>query len=164
MLMNGRKNVILHVGDDGNPPAPGIENRFTGVGRPDDIARHNKPLNNRQQRLLDKLPRFDSRTTVKKSDVSMIDLAALTAKENAEFAMFTRGPERLVIRGDMWHVNIGTSEAAELNTRGYKWSGHTHIGSNLVVSIGDKKVLRQFDQKYSVIYNSFGKHQTFHYL
>jgi hypothetical protein len=36
------------------------------------------------------------RVTVKKGDVSMIDLAALTAKEQVEFAMFTRGSERLI--------------------------------------------------------------------
>jgi hypothetical protein len=131
------------------------------VGRPDDIARHGKPLNNRQRRLLDKLPECDSRATVKKSDVSMIDLAALTAQENVEFAMFTRGPERLIVRGNRGRVNINWFDAAKLNALGYKWSGHTHTGDYLVVSEGDNDVLMQFAQTRSVIYNAMGKRNIF---
>jgi hypothetical protein len=131
------------------------------VGRPDDIARHGKPLNNRQQRLLDSLPEYDSRVTVKKSDVSMIDLAAMTAKENVEFAMFTRGPERLIVRGNERRVNINPVDAMTLNARGYKWSGHTHVGNWLIESRGDRKVLKQFAQKRSVVYNAMGERKLF---
>jgi hypothetical protein len=155
VLMSGDTNIIL--GAVGCP----IENRFSGVGRPDDIVRHNRPLNNRQQRLLDSLFGYDSRVTVRKSDVSMIDLAALTAKEGVEFAMFTRGPERLIVRGNERHVNINPLDAAVLKARGYKWSGHTHIGSNLNESPGDKDVLWQFTQRRSVIYNAMGKRKIF---
>jgi hypothetical protein len=110
---------------------------------------------------LEKLPGYDSRATVKKSDVSMIDLAALTAKENVEFAMFTRGPERLIVRGDRFNVEINEFDAAVLNARGYRWSGHTHVGDFLVASDGDRDVLRQFAQKRSVIYNAMGKRNIF---
>jgi hypothetical protein len=160
--MYGGKNIILYVGADGNRLALGIESRFSGVGRPDDIARHNRPLNNRQRRLLDCLPKCDSRVTVKKSDVSMIDLAALTAQEGVEFAMFTRGPERLIVRGDERRVNINCFDAASLNAQGYKWSGHTHVGGYLAASFGDKEILKLFNQGRSVIYNSFGKHDFFY--
>jgi hypothetical protein len=153
--MNGKKKVILDA--VGCP----IESRFSGVGKPDDIVRHGRPLNARQQRLLDKLPRFDCRVTVRKSDVSMIDLAALTAEENVEFAMFTRGPERLIVRGDRYSVNINRFDAVRLNALGYKWSGHTHVGSNLAASHGDKEILKLFNQEYSVIYNSFGMRDIF---
>jgi hypothetical protein len=154
--MNGKKNVILDA--VGCP----IESRFSGVGRPDDIARHKRPLNNRQQRLLDMLPAYDSRVTVRKSDVSMIDLAALTAKENVEFAMFTRGSERLIVRGDKYSVNINQFDAVRLNSLGYRWSGHTHVGSWLAASHGDKEILKLFNQRRSAVYNSFGKHEMFH--
>jgi hypothetical protein len=153
--MGGKKNVILGI--VGCP----IENRFTGIGSPGAVARHGKRLSNRQQRLLDSLPGYDSRVTVKKGDVSMMDLAALTAQENVEFAMFTRGPERLIVRGDRHHVRINPIDATVLNARGYKWSGHTHVGDWLMESEGDMVILRQFDQRYSVIYNSFGKRNTF---
>jgi hypothetical protein len=161
ILMNGKKNVILYVGADGNRPALGIENRFTGVGRPEAVARHGKRLNNRQQRLLDKLPEYNSRVTIKKSDVSMIDLAALTAKENVEFAMFTRGPERLIVRGDMESVKVNPIDAITLNAQGYKWSGHTHIGNYLIESRGDNDVLKQFSKKRSVVYDSMGRFRIF---
>jgi hypothetical protein len=153
--MNSGKKVIFGI--VGCP----IENRFTGVGSPEAVARHGRPLNNRQRRLLDGLPGYDSRVTVKKSDVSMIDLAALTAQENVEFAMFTRGSERLIVRGDRYSVNINLFDAAVLNARGYKWSGHTHAGNYLGPSEGDYGVLGQFAQKRSVIYNVTGERNIF---
>jgi hypothetical protein len=156
ILMNSGKNVIFGIVD-----CP-IENRFTGVGSPSAVARHGKRLSNRQRRLLDSLPGYDSRVTVKKGDVSMTDLAALTAKENVEFAMFTRGPERLIVRGDRDSVKINRFDAARLSARGYKWSGHTHIGDWLMESEGDMIILRQFNQRSSVIYNSFGEHNLFY--
>jgi hypothetical protein len=91
----------------------------------------------------------------------MIDLAALTAQENVEFAMFTRGPERLIVRGERYRVKINQFDAAKLNAQGYKWSGHTHVGNYLAASDGDEKILGQFAQKRSVIYNAMGKHNIF---
>jgi hypothetical protein len=111
---------------------------------------------------LDSLPGYDSRATVKKSDVSMMDLAALTAKEQVEFAMFTRGSERLIVRGDGRRVNVCSEQAVKLRAQGYKWSGHTHVGGYLAASLGDKEILKLFDQERSVIYNSFGKHDFFY--
>ena len=141
-----------------------IENKYTGVGQPDDIFRHGLPLDNRQQRVLNELPETGSRAVFGKDDVSMLDLSALTAKTGDEFAMFTRGSERLVIRGDNRHVDINHISAAELSAQGYKWSGHTHPGDNanfLLPSLGDKAVLKAFNQYTSVIYNSVGQYRTF---
>jgi hypothetical protein len=122
-------------------------------------------LSVRQQSLLDKLPEYDSHVVVKKNEVSMTDLAALTAKTNVEYAMFTKGHERLVIRGDIKRVNITTEDAAMLSVQGYKWSGHTHVGLRdgweLSPSDGDIDVLNRFNQKESVIYNVNGQYQTF---
>ena len=141
-----------------------IENKHTGVGEPWAILRHGKPLNNRQQGLLDKLPEYGSRVVVGKDDVSMMDLSALTAKVGVEFAMFTRGQERLIVRGDERRVNISAHKAVELNRMGYKWSGHTHPGDGLNVlrsSPGDDTILKAFNQRTSVIYNSVGQYRTF---
>jgi hypothetical protein len=90
----------------------------------------------------------------------MMDLAALTAKTGDEFAMFTLGAKRLVVRGDAKHVNIDTEKAAKMNAQGYKWSGHTHI-SGLVASEGDKAVLRAFNQNKSAVYNAVGEFREF---
>ena len=138
-----------------------IENRYTGVGEPWAILKHGKPLNSRQQELLDKLPEYDSRVTVGKDDVSMKDLSALTAKEGVEFSMFTRGSERLVVRGDERHVNIDANGATALNAQGYKWSGHTHVGLNLAPSAGDRLILRHFNQATGLIYNAEGGHYLY---
>jgi len=91
----------------------------------------------------------------------MTDLAALTAKTNVEFAMFTKREERLIVRGGAGHVNIDVKAAKELNRQGYRWSGHTHIGTNRVPSFGDKVILACFTQKDSVVYNALGKHTVF---
>ena len=37
---------------------------------------------------------------LRKRDVSMLDLSAMTAETGDEFAMFTRRGERLIVRGD----------------------------------------------------------------
>jgi hypothetical protein len=135
------------------------QGRHSGKGVPWAVDKHDLPLNNRQQALLDKLPEFDSRVTVGKNDASMTDLAALTAKTGNEFAMFTRGSERLVVRGDNTKVNINPNDAAKMSAQGYKWSGHTHVGNTvryLVASAGDRVILKEFGQSISVIYNSIG--------
>lgn len=141
-----------------------IEQRNTGKGNPNAILQIGRPLNNRQQQLLSKLPSFDSRVTVMKNDVKMSDLSALTAVTGDEFAMFTKGGERLVIRGNAVQVNIDNIAAKELSKLGYRWSGHTHPGfdyNSLQASSGDKAVLQCFNQKNAVIYNSKGQFLIF---
>ena len=141
-----------------------IEQRHTGKGKPAAITHYDVELNNRQQRLLEQLPEFDSRITVQKDDVSMVDLSAMTAKTGDEFAVFTKGGERLVIRGSNVKVQITVEEARELAAKGYTWSGHTHPGTGfncLQASKGDMQILGCFDQERSVIYNSVGEHLDF---
>lgn len=141
-----------------------IEQQHTGKGNPNAILTFDMSLNNRQQKLLDSLPGYDSRVIVPKESVNMFDLSALTAKTGDEFAMFTKGRERLIIRGNSSKVNIGLDEAKKLSDSGYKWSGHTHPGVStncLTASEGDKAVLSEFKQGTSVIYNSKGIYRTF---
>ena len=94
----------------------------------------------------------------------MADLSALTAKTGVEFAMFTKGSERLIIRGNTIRVDINKGAAEELAALGYRWSGHTHPGIDencLIASWGDQTVLKCFKQDTSVIYNSKGQYATF---
>lgn len=161
------KSGIMNTGSDrvtissiDNP----IEQQHTGKGNPNAILIADVSLNNRQQQLLDKLPGYDSRVTVPRESVNMADLSALTAKTGDEFAMFTKGGERLVIRGNYAKVNIEIEEAQQLAAQGYKWSGHTHPGTGINVlmpSGGDKRILMCFEQEISVIYNSKGNFATF---
>lgn len=94
----------------------------------------------------------------------MKDLAALTAETGDEFAMFTKGNERLIIRGNKNSVNVNIAMAEDLSRQGYKWSGHTHpgIGKNcLTASPGDVEILRCFEQRVAYIYNSQGTYLEF---
>ena len=141
-----------------------IEQRHTGKGNPNAVLMFDIELNNRQRALLDSVPDYDSRVTVPKSSVNMADLSALTAKTGDEFALFTKGNERLIIRGNSVKVNITPEDARGLAKNGFKWSGHTHPGSDfncLMPSDGDKAVLCEFEQTTSAIYNSKGMFATF---
>lgn len=141
-----------------------IEQRNTGKGKANAVWSYGVSLNNRQQKLLDAMPQYDSRIIVGKNQVNMTDLAALTAETGVEFAMFTKGGDRLIIRGDSNSVNVDVETAQKLAEEGYKWSGHTHPGLELFVlqaSEGDYLILKQFKQKVSVIYNSKGDFRTF---
>lgn len=142
-----------------------IEQRHTGKGNPNAILMFEDiPLNNRQQRLLESLPEYDSRKVVLRKSVNMADLSALTAKTGDEFAMFTKGGERLIIRGNYSMVNIDVKEAQKLAAQSYKWSGHTHPGAGInttLPSTGDMEILQCFKPKMSVIYDSKGGFRTF---
>jgi hypothetical protein len=138
--------------------------RGNNKGIPSGIVHFDIELTNRQQRILDTLPEYDSRGTFAKSDVGMVDLSALTAKTGDEFAMFTKSEERLIIRGNAFSVNVTEEEAKSLSKQGYKWSGHTHPGADryvLIASKSDKEILKNFPQDESVIYNSAGRWSRF---
>ena len=123
-----------------------------------------RPLNRRQTAILDALPEFDSRTTVKKRDVNMRDLAALTAQTGCEYAMFTRKGERLIVRGNGYMTNIDAETARKMAADGWRWSGHTHPGTDVNVRIaspGDVEILKAFGQEYSLICDAAGKFEIF---
>lgn len=166
-LDNGGENGIIKSGSENvniSAIEQPIEQQHTGKGNPNAILMFETPLNSRQQLLLDKLPELDSHVIVPKKSVNMADLSALTAKTGCEFAMFTKGNERLIIRGNSVKVNIGIEAARQIAEKGYRWSGHTHPGTDffcLEASDGDYMVFECFDQKNMVIYNSKGQYRKF---
>lgn len=141
-----------------------IEQRNSGKGNPNAILHFDRPLDRRQTALLDALPGYDSRTTVKKRDVNMRDLAALTAHTGDEYAMFTRKGERMIVRGNQQMTNISVDEAQEMALNGWRWSRYTHPGASpfcLYPSEGDRMILAAFGQETSNIYNSAGQWTIF---
>lgn len=141
-----------------------IEQRNTGKGNPNAILHFERPLNNRQLGLFAQLAEFDSRVTVNKRDVNMRDLAALTAVTGSEFAMFTRKGKRLIIRGNDYMTNIDPETAKRMCEEGWRWSGHTHPGTDYLStqpSDGDYRILAQFTQENSLIYNAAGNFRVF---
>ena len=94
----------------------------------------------------------------------MTDLSALTAYTGDEFALFTKGNERFVIRGNSVSVNIDIEQAKQMAEQGYRWSGHTHPGTDYLCmqpSDGDYSILACFKHQITVIYNSKGSFRTF---
>ncbi|GHU47354.1 hypothetical protein FACS1894120_5300 [Clostridia bacterium] len=159
--LNGRvSNTDIMVNSIESP----IEQRNSGKGNPSAISHFDRPLNERQERLNGSITEYGARVTVPKTDANMTDLAALTAANEVEYAMFTKGGERLIIRGDISSVPVDLELAKELSKAGYKWSGHTHPGFDrfiLFPSKGDTKILKIFPQEFSAIYNSLGQHYKF---
>ena len=136
-----------------------IKNPIDNV-HPTDVLFGNKGLSQRQQMILDKLPDYNSRVTVNKNDVSMIDLSTLTAITGDEFAMFTISGKRLVVRGNSMRIPLLPEELHQLAKDGYRFSGHTHPGFtdiSLIASQGDKEATTLFNQKNSAIYNAAGR-------
>lgn len=141
-----------------------IEQRSVGRGNPNAILTYGVSLNNRQQKILDSLTAYDSFVVVSKKSVKMSDLSALTAETGDEFAMFTKGKTRLIIRGNQKSVNVDFAKATELVKDGYRWSGHTHPGTDFLSmqpSDGDYQILKLFNQESSAIYNSKGEFRIF---
>ncbi|MDE1465718.1 hypothetical protein [Spartinivicinus poritis] len=89
-----------------------------------------KELSKRQQVLLSKVPKELSRVILKKRDINVNDLAHLTAKTGDEFALFTRGAQRLLIRGNSNGVRLTIQQLKNLHKQGYKFSAHTHPGTS----------------------------------
>jgi len=141
-----------------------INSRQSAKGHASAVEIMGVDINQRQKKVLELLPEYNSRKIFSKDAVNMSDLAALTAVTGDEFAMFTKGTDRMLIRGNSYSVQITVDEAKELAHNGYRWSGHTHPGDSrecLTASRGDYLILKAFGQKRSVIYNSLGQFEIF---
>lgn len=155
--LNNDKTISSAIND-------GPIKRNTAAGDPSAITHVGAPPNNRQKRLLASLQKTDDRATVHKKSVNMKDLAAMTAETGDEFAMFTKGGERLIIRGDNTSVYINEDEARKMAAKGYRFSGHTHPTTDpldLLASDGDRNVLKAFGMERSVIYNPAGQYNVY---
>jgi hypothetical protein len=133
---------------------------------PAEIAWGSGTLSARQQALLDALPNNLDRIKLHKSHISVTDLAALTAATGDEFALFTRGSQRLIIHGNKTGVDLKIKQLEILKEQGYRWSAHTHPSTTtsrniLDASGGDRLVLQHFEQERSLILDSFGRRNIF---
>ena len=134
----------------------------------DNFVDASSELSKRQAALLEQLTQPGTSTVIKKSDVSLNDLAALTKHTGNEFGMFTFGSQRTVIRGYSNDLGLSENQIFDFALSGHRFSGHTHPGiTNTVLtpSTGDTNVLRLFNemdtQRKSVILNSQGDFRVF---
>ena len=139
--------------------------QISSSGKPEDIMFNGASLNKRQKRLLDQLPGCSDSIIVHKNDVNLKDLAALTAYTGNEFAMFTQGSRRYIIRGNSISVPVDLTIAENLAQRGWRWSAHSHPGISRTVlapSAADRLILKKFsNQTYSATVNSMGRYKKF---
>lgn len=134
---------------------------------PAEIAWGTGKLSSRQNALLDALPKARSKLTLHKSGVNTTDIAALTAYTGNEFAIFTRGSQRLIVRGYNYNIGLSIDNLQLLKQQGFKFSAHTHpTGTTfsryiLDASSGDRLALTVFKQEKSLILDSLGRRNIF---
>ena len=129
------------------------------TGRASAIRLMGADLNKRQKKVLERLHKAGDSLESTKSQIKTKDIAALTAKEGVEFALFSKGNRRLIVRGDSFETPVGEARLRQLAADGWKFSAHSHptIGyGSLTPSPGDRNVLYLFKQGQSVIYNAKG--------
>jgi hypothetical protein len=119
-------------------------------------------LSDKQQLLLNSLPSAGSELVVNMGDVTMSDLAALTAKERVEFTMFSAKTESIIIRGEEKHIVMNEGRVVEMGRQGYEWVGHTHSDKTTFPSEDDYLMLGHFKQDSSLIYNVLGEYESFY--
>ena len=130
---------------------------------PAEIAWGTGELSYRQTTLLEALPKAKSKLTLHKSAINTTDIAALTAYTGNEFAIFTRGSQRLVIRGYNYNMALSIENLQLLKQQGFQFSAHTHpIDTTfsryvLDASSGDRLALKIFEQERSLILDSLGR-------
>jgi len=132
---------------------------------PSEIYHGYGELSKRQMLVLEKLSKPNTLLKVNKSDLNVRDLAALTAKTGDEFAMFTLGNRRLILRGNQEGIRI-KNILPKLQSQGWRWSAHTHPGTKDILLNasgfpGDRQVLELLNQERSLILNSTGRKNVF---
>lgn len=139
-------------------------------GQPGAIWRGFGQPNARQQNLLDRLQAPGDTIVVTKGQISQKDLAALTAATGDEFAVFTTGGRRMIVRGgaDNFGGIIDENWASARAAEGWRFSAHTHpipdnVNPGVVMrsSEGDRAILDLFDNENSAIMGSNGARSLF---
>jgi hypothetical protein len=129
-------------------------------------------LNRHQRQLLEQLRQKGDFVELPKKMLRISDMTRLSAHERVEFALFTRGGQRILMRGDLNSVPFTPGMAKKWAQQGWRWSGHTHPVSGespLVQSSwrrgSDQGVLWRFSQygrqRYSAVYDWGKRYRVF---
>jgi hypothetical protein len=154
--LSDAKAVGNALGENGTIATPGGTNLRA-------IAAGAAELSPAQAAVLAQLEGNGSRIVIPKRGFGQTDLAALSAATGDEFAMFTAGGRRLVVRGTADGIPIGIADgsAQELAAQGWRWSSHVHPDGVLRSSIGDRAVLDVFRNQRSAILDPVGGRSLF---
>lgn len=144
-----------------NSPNKGITiNTAADIG--DNTLQPLSSLSKRQLSILDKLPKQGDYVFLPKNDVAMKDLLRLTNATGDEFNMFTKGGQRLIMRGitnskGQKVINVPDEQFYDDLIAGKygKFSGHTHPpGGTVSPGLGDRPFLTSMGQKQSGIWGN----------
>ncbi len=125
------------------------------------IASGAADLSPSQAGVLARLEGYGSSTIIPKRGFGHNDLAALSAATGDEFAMFTTGGRRMIMRGSPGTVPVTPAQAEALSAQGWRWSAHTHPDGILRSSAADRAVLAPFSNQRSAILDPFGGRSLF---
>ena len=149
--------------DDGLPSLANTSIASPGGFNLRAIAAGAEDLTPTQASVLAQLEGNGARVLIPKQGFGQNDLAALAAATGNEFAMFTTGGRRLVVRGSADGIPIGIADgtAQELAAQGWRWSSHVHPDGVLRSSVGDRAVLDLFRNQRSAILDPLGGRSLF---
>ena len=120
-------------------------------------------LRREQKKLLEQVPEVGNWTKLRKKQVSVKDLAALTASTGHEFAVFTGKSSKILIHGTSksWHIPHDAWEIIKSNQ--YEWTAHSHpTMTKITVSPEDRETLKLFTwQEKSTIIDLKGNTKEF---
>ena len=85
-------------------------------------------LRAREKKLLQQMDSYGSYVQLGRKEVSMGSLVRMSKETGDEFALLTRGNQRIVIRGNPSSVpiQVGDKNAYTLGKEGWRYSGHIH--------------------------------------
>jgi hypothetical protein len=135
-----------------------------------DVAGRQDPtvfLNANQSKLLTDLQKSGDLVTITGTAAkplagtaaTLADISKLTEATGEEFAVFTKGNERIIIRGDANGVDIQPDLLKKLKDENWHWDAHSQPGfsnPNTVASQADQDLLKALGQDRSTIINSRG--------
>lgn len=110
-------------------------------------------LKKHQENILNRFSNGSIFVEMKKRDVKLDDLAALTATTGTEFALFTKGKNVILLKGSYSSCTIPASLLQRLTEEQWIFTGHSHPTTTKIMASGaDRNVLKRFTwQKKSYI-------------
>ena len=128
-----------------------------------DLRTHRAELKGRQAEILKLVPDRDGVATLRKKQVRVKDLAALTAHTGDEFALFTKGRRAIIYHGSPNGCTITGKTSDQIITERWEWVAHSHpTTTQLYPSREDINALKRFTwQKDSSIIDLNGSTITF---